>query len=224
MNESVPLPLSPVDLNSTMLKLNATGIPAHSVVRGISPGNQYNSAREDRIDLFVVGIENDNMVDSMEMLKRPSVLRDFTTDSNAPQCYDQLVLWITQQYNLATYFSTVDSSLASPTSTQSDSALSRVALRDITLDKSSCNNCLTIAKIEGHLLVTFISINKMGMVYDNNNEVKHINTNSLNLRWTSTNNKKQAEEDSQPLLVDSLHRADDEICGNESDTIQEKEE
>jgi hypothetical protein len=104
-------------------------------VGGTSPGNQYQKAREDCIDLVITWIADDHPVDIVEKLKRPRVLRDFTKNPNAPQCNDQLVAWMTRQYDLATYLWAVDSGLASTMSTQGDSPLSRFALIDISLDE-----------------------------------------------------------------------------------------
>ena len=126
-------------------------------------------------------MEDDHPVDIAEKLKWPQVLRDFTKNPNAPQCYDQLVAWITRQYDLATYLWAIDSCLASTMSTQGDSPLSRFALIDRPLDKSSWDDCLTFAEIEGCLMVTFVTINKTVMVDDTNNEIESIKTNPLNL-------------------------------------------
>jgi hypothetical protein len=193
-------------------------------VRGTSPGNRYQKAREDRIDLFITWVENDHPVDIAEKLRRPRVLRDFTKNPNAPQCYDQLVAWITRQYELATYLRAVDSCLASTMSIQGDSPLSRFALIDSPLDESSCDDCLTLAEIEGRLMVTFITINKTVMVDDTNNEIEYIKTNPLNLERTSTIRVKQEEEDSEPLVIDLLDSSEDEISGDELDDMEEEEE
>ena len=66
-----PSPLSVVDLNSRRPKHGATSLPAHSVVRGTSPGNQYQQARVDCIDLLSMWMEDDHPVDIVEELKRP---------------------------------------------------------------------------------------------------------------------------------------------------------
>jgi hypothetical protein len=79
-------------------------------------------------------MEDDHPVDIAEKFKRPRVLRDFTKNPNVPQCYDQLVAWITRQYDLAIYLQAVDSCLASTTSTQGDSPLCRFELIDSALD------------------------------------------------------------------------------------------
>jgi hypothetical protein len=124
-NAHDPSPLSLVDLSSRRPKRGATSSPAQSVVGGTSPGNQYQKARENRIDSCITCMEDDHPVNIAEKLKRPRVLTDFTKYPNAPQCYDKLVAWITRQYDLATYFRAVDSCLASTISTQGDSPLSR---------------------------------------------------------------------------------------------------
>jgi hypothetical protein len=126
-------------------------------------------------------MEDDHPVDIAEKLKRPRVLRDFTKNPNAPQCYDQLVAWITRQYDLATYLWAVDSCLASTTSTKGDSPLPRFALIDSPLDESSWDDCLNFADIEGRLMVTFVTINKTIMVDDTHNEIEYIKTNPLTL-------------------------------------------
>jgi hypothetical protein len=154
-------------------------------------------------------MENDHPVDIAEKLKRPRVRRDFTKNPNAPQCYDQLVAWITRQYELATYLRAVDSCLASTTSVQGDSPLSRFALIDSPLDESSWDDCLTFAEIEGRLMVTFITINQTVMVDDTDNEIEYIKTNPLNLERTSTIRVKQEEEDSEHLVIDLLDNSED---------------
>jgi len=136
-------------------------------------------------------MEDDHPVDIAEKLKSPRVMSDFTKNPNAPQCYDQLVAWITWQYDLATYLRAVDSCLASTTSTQGDSPLSRFALIASPLDESSWEDCLTFAEIEGRLMVTFVTINKTVMVDDTDNEIEYIKTNPLNLERTSTIRVKQ---------------------------------
>ena len=155
-------------------------------MRGTSPGNRYQKAREDHINLFITWVEDDHPVDVAEKLTRPRVLKDFRKNPNVPQCYDQLTDCISSQYDLATYLWVVDSCLASTTSTQGDSPLSRLALIDSPLDKSSWDNCLTIAEIEGHLMVTFMTINKPVMVDDADNEISYIKSNPLNLERIST--------------------------------------
>jgi hypothetical protein len=47
-------------------------------------------------------MEDDHLVDIAEMLKIPQVLSHFTKNSHARHCYDQLLTWITWQYDLAT--------------------------------------------------------------------------------------------------------------------------
>jgi hypothetical protein len=66
-----PLPLSLVDLNSRRPKHRETSSPAHSLVRGSSPGYRYQKAKEDRIDHFITLMEDDHLVDIAEKLKRP---------------------------------------------------------------------------------------------------------------------------------------------------------
>jgi len=126
-------------------------------------------------------MEDDHPVDIVEILKRPGGLRDFTKNHNAPQCYDQLVAWITGQDDLATYLRAVDSCLASTMSIQGDSALSRFALIDSPMDESSWDHCLTFADIEGRWMVTFVTINKTVMVHDTANDYAYIRSNPLNL-------------------------------------------
>jgi len=177
-----PLPHSLVDLSSRRPKHGSTSSPAQSVVGGTSPGNQYQVAREDCIDPLIMWMDDDHPVDIMEELKRPRVLRDFPMNPNAPQWYDQLVAWITRQYNLAIYWRAVDSCLVSTTSTQGGSPWSSVSLIDSPLAESIWDDCLTFAEIEGHLMVTFVTINKTAMVDDTDNEIEFIKTNPLNHR------------------------------------------
>jgi hypothetical protein len=155
-------------------------------------------AREDCIDPFVMWMEDNHPVDIAEKLKRPPVQTDFSKTSNAPKRYDQLVAWITWQYDLATYWRAVDSCLASTTSTQGDSPLSRLALSDSPLDELSWDDYRTFAEIKGCLMVTFVTINKTVMVDDTDNKIKYIKTNPLNLEWTSTIRVKQEDEHSGP--------------------------
>jgi hypothetical protein len=65
---------------------------------------------------------------------------DFTKKSNVLQCYDQHVVWITRQYDLATNLRAVVCCLLSTTSTQGDSLLPQFALIDSPLDESSGDN------------------------------------------------------------------------------------
>jgi len=169
-------------------------------------------------------MEDDHVVDIAEKLKRPRVLRDFTKNPNAPQCYDQLVAWISQQYDLATYLRAVDSCLASTTSTQGDSSLSRFALIDSRLDKSSWDDWLTFAEIEGRLMVTFVTINKTVMVDDTDNEIEYIKTNPLHLEQTSTIRVKQEDEDSETSVIDLLDSSQDETSGDQLDDMEEEED
>ena len=131
-------------------------------------------------------MEDDHPVDSAEQFKTPSVLREFTKNPNALQCYDQLVAWITRRYELATYLRAVGSCLASTKSTLGESPLSRFALIDSPLDELSRHDCLTFATIESRLLVTLVTINKTVIVDDTNNEINYIWTNPLNPERTST--------------------------------------
>jgi len=165
------LPPSLVDPNGRRSKLHATSSLAHGVVRGTSPGNQYQEASEDRIDLLIQRMKDDHPVDIAEKLTIPWALRDLTKDPNVPQCYRQLVAWITWQNELATYLRVVDSCLASISSTDGNSPLPRFALIDSPLDELSWDNCMTFAKIEGHLMVTLITMNKTVMVDDTDNEI-----------------------------------------------------
>jgi hypothetical protein len=167
-------------------------------VRGTSPGNQYQKAREDHIDLFITWMKDDHPVDIAEKLKRPRVLTDFTKNPNVPLCYDQLVAWIIRQYELATYLRAVDFCLASTTSIQSNSPLSRFALIDSPLDESGWDDCLTLAQIEGCQIVTFVTIIKTVMVDNTDNEIEYIETNPLNQQRTLTIGVKQEVEDSEP--------------------------
>jgi len=169
-------------------------------------------------------MEDDHPVDIAEKLKRPRVLRDFTKNPNVPQCYNQLVAWLTRRYDLATYLRAVDSCLVSTTSTQGDSPLSRFALIDSPLDESSWDDCLTFAEIEGHLMLTFVTINKTVMVDDTDNEIEYIKTNPLNLERISTIRVKQEDEDSETSVVDLLDSSEDETSGDELDDMEEEGE
>jgi hypothetical protein len=169
-------------------------------------------------------MEDNHPVDIADKLIRPRVLRDFTKNPSVPQCYDQLVAWITQQYDLATYLQAVDSCLASTTSTKGDSPLSRLALIDSPLDESSWDDCLTFAEIEGRLMVTFIIINKMIMVDDTDDEIEYFKTNPINLEQTSTIRVKQEDEDSETSVIDLLDSSEDETIGDELADMEEEEE
>jgi hypothetical protein len=199
-----PLQLSLADLRSRRPKRGASSSPAQPVLRGTSPGNRYQKATEDQIDLIIMWMEDDHLVDIAEKLKRPRVLREFTKNPNASQCYGQLVAWITRQHDLATYLQVVDPSLASTTSTQSDCPLSRFAAVDSPFKKSSWDDYLTFTEIEGHLMVTFLTTNKMVMVNDTGNELEYIKTNPLDLEQTSTIRSKHQYADSGPLIIDLL--------------------
>jgi len=100
------------------------------------------------------------------------------------------------------YLRAVDSCLACTTSTHGDSPLSRFALIDSPLNELSSDDCLILAEIDGHLMVTFITINRTVMADDTDNEIIYINTNPLNLEQTSTSRAKQEEEDCKPLVID----------------------
>jgi len=72
-----PKPLSLVDPNSRRPKHGATSSPAHTVVGGTSPGNQYQEAREHHTDYLIIWMEDNCPVDSADQSKWPWVLRDF---------------------------------------------------------------------------------------------------------------------------------------------------
>jgi len=168
-------------------------------------------------------MEDDYQVDIAEKSKRPLVLRDFTKNPNSPQCYDQLIAWITPQYDLATYLQAVDSCLVSTTSTQGDSPLSRLALIDSPLDESSWDDCLTFAETVGCLMVTFVTMNKTVMVDDTDNDIKYINTNPLNLEPRSTFRVKQEDKGSELWVIGLLDNSEDEISGDELDDMREED-
>jgi len=193
-----PLPLSLLVLNSRRPKLSASCWPAHTVVGGFSHGKQYQNAREDHIDCCITSMENDHLADIMETFSRAQVLSDFTTNPNTPPWYDQLVTMTTWRYNTTTYLRAVDFCLASITSTQSNSPISKFALIDSPLDELSWDNYLTFVKIENCLTVSFITINKTVMVDDTYSEIQYIITNPLNLKWTWIIRVKQKEEDREP--------------------------
>jgi hypothetical protein len=169
-------------------------------------------------------MEDDHPVDIGEKLIRPPVLREFTNNRNGPQCYDQLVPWITRQYDLATYLWAVDSCLASTTSTKGDSLLFRFALIDSPLDESNWDDCLTLAEIVDRSMVTSISINNTVMVDDTKNEFEYIKTNPLNLEQTSTIRVKHENQDSETSVIDLLDSSEDETIGDELDDMQQEEE
>jgi len=169
-------------------------------------------------------MEDDHLVDIAEQLIRLTVLRDFTKNPNALQCYHQLIACITRQYDLATYLRAVDSCLVTTTSTQVDSPLSRFALIDCPWDKSSSDNCLTFAEIEGRHMVPFVTINKTVMVDDTDNEMEYIKTNPLNLEQKSTIRVKQADKDCETLVIDILDSSEDEIGADELYDMEEEEE
>jgi len=183
---SDPLPLSLVDLSRRRPKHSATSSPAQSIVGGTSPGNRYQNAREDHIDLLIMWMEDDHPVHCAEPLERPRVPRDCTMNPHAPQCSDQLVTWIAWQYDLATYLRAVDSCLVSTTSTHGNSPLFKFGLIDSPFDETSWDHSLTFTNIERNLMVTFITSDKTVMVDDTNNGLEYIMSNHLNLEWTLT--------------------------------------
>jgi len=81
--------------HSRRSKCSATSSPAQSVVGGTSPGNCYQKATEESIDLWIMWMEDDHLVDIAEKWKRPPDLKLLTKNSNASQLYDQLVGWTT---------------------------------------------------------------------------------------------------------------------------------
>jgi len=166
-------------------------------------------------------MKDDHPVDIAEKLEMPRPLRDFTQNPNAPQCYNQHVACMTRQYELATYLRAVDSCLASTTSTQGDSPLSRLAQIDSPMDESSWDDCLTFADFEGRQMVTFICVNKMVIVDHTDNENKYIMTNPLNLELTLTIRVKHKEDDSEPWVIDLLDSSENEISGDELDAMEE---
>jgi hypothetical protein len=151
--------------------------PAHQLnLLREAPDVEINSekTREDRVDHFIKWMDDDHRVDIVEKLKTPRVLRDFTKNPIAPQSYKLLVARITWHYDLGTYMRAVDSCLASTTSTQGDSPLSRIALIASPLDESSWNDCLIFTEIAGCPMVTMVYINQMVIVDDTDNEIKYI--------------------------------------------------
>jgi len=168
-------------------------------------------------------MEDDHLVAIAEELKRRRVLRDLTKNSNARQCYDQLVAWITSQYDLPTYFEAVDFSLASTTSTQDDSPLFRFALIDSPLDESSWDDCLSFAENKGRLKVTFVTFNKMVMVKHTDNEIEYIKNNPLNLELTSTIGVKHKDKHCEPLVIYLIDTSGDKIVADGLDDMQEVE-
>jgi hypothetical protein len=92
------------------------------------------------------------------------------------------------------------------------------------LEGSSWNNCLTIARNEGRLMVTFVTIKKTVMVDDTENEIEYIKTNLLKLERTSTIRVKQEGENSEPWVIDILDSSEDEISRDELDDTEEEEE
>jgi hypothetical protein len=97
-------------------------------------------------------MEDNCVVDTVEKFKWSRVLTKLIKNPDGPQGNDQLVACPAQQYDLATYLWAVDSCLASTMSTQGDHPLSRCALIDSPLDKSSWDHCLTFSEIEGCLM------------------------------------------------------------------------
>jgi len=168
-------------------------------------------------------MEDDHLVAIAEELKRRRVLRDLTKNSNARQCYDQLVAWITSQYDLPTYFEAVDFSLASTTSTQGDSPLFRFALIDSPLDESSWDDCLSFAENKGRLKVTFVTFNKMVMVKHTDNEIEYIKNNPLNLELTSTIGVKHKDKHCEPLVIYLIDTSGDKIVADGLDDMEEVE-
>jgi len=163
------------------------------------------------------------VVNMTEKLKRHQVLKDFTRNPNAPQCYDQLVVKITRKYKPATYFSAVDYHLASTTSTQGDRPVYRFALIDSPSDKLSRDDCLMFVNIVRRVVVTFITINETLMVGDSEIEIEYIITYHLNLEQTIIIGVKQEEVASEHIVIDLLKSSENKISGGEFDIIQEDE-
>jgi len=155
------------------------------------------------------------VVNITEKLKRHQVLKDFTRNPNAPQCYDQLVVKITWKYKLATYFSAVDHYLASTISTQGDPPVYRFALIASPMGELSRDDCLIFVNIEGRLVVTFVTINETLMVGDSEIEIEYIITYHLNLEQTLMIGVKQEEVDSEPIVINLLKSSENKISGTE---------
>ena len=126
---------------------------------------------------------------------------------------------ITERYDLATHLRAVDSCLASTASTQGNSPLSRFELINSPLDELSWDDYLTIAEIEGRLMVKFGAINKMVIMDESNNEIEFIKTNPLNLERVSTISVKEEDEDCKPSVLDLLDSSGDEISANALDVL-----
>jgi hypothetical protein len=73
-------------------------------------------------------------------------------------------------------------------------------------------------------MVTSVTINKTAMVADTDNEIKYIQTNSLNLERTSTMRVKQDDQGSESSVIDLLDNPEDEISGDKLDNMEEEEE
>jgi hypothetical protein len=164
-------------------------------VGGTSSGIRYQQAGEHSIDLCIT-CKDDHLVDIEAKLKNPRVLREFRMNPNTLQSYHQRVTWITRQYDLATYRRAVDSYFANTTLTKGDCPLSRFGLIESPLDEMSWDDCLMFADIEGHLMVTFVTINKTVMVDD---------------------------VDSKPSVIDLLLRSEAELGVDKLDDMEEEE-
>jgi len=64
----------------------------------------------------------------------------------------------------------------------------------------------------------------MAMVDDRDNEITHTKTNPVNLEWRSTIWVKEEEEDSEPLLLNLLHKSENEIGGDAFPDMEDEEE
>jgi len=168
---------------------------------------------------------DDHPGDIVDKLKRSGVLRQFTKNRISPQCYDQVVAWITRQYELAAYLRAVEFCLASTKSIQGDNPLSRFVLIDSQLDESSRGDCLTVTTIVCPLGVTLFTINTTVIGDEIDNELEYIKTKPLTLKPTSTIRVQQELNNGEPTGCDVQDSSEEESGGDElKDTEEEEEE
>lgn len=71
------------------------------------------------------------------------------------------------------------------------------------------------AQVEGHLIVMYITINKLVMVDNTENEIQYIKTNPINLECLLTIWVKLEDGESKPLCIELLDSIKSEIIGDQ---------
>ena len=91
-------------------------------------------------------------------------------------------------------------------------------------DQSTWDNYPTYTEIEGHLMVTFSTINKMVNMEKTDNEIEYIKTNTLHLEETLTIWVKPEDNDNERIIIDIFVSSGGDISANELDEIEEAEQ